>query len=81
VTRDDRSVSTCPVCGYLTLRGDPFDVCRVCFWEDDGGRDPDAPSVPNRLTLGEARRNFAAFGACDRRVLHLVRPPLPAEVP
>jgi hypothetical protein len=74
-------MSTCPVCGFLTLRGDPFDVCRVCFWEDDGTRDPHAPSAANRLTLAEARANFAAFGACDRRVLHLVRPPLPQEAP
>jgi hypothetical protein len=74
-------MSACPVCGYLTLRGDPFDVCRVCFWEDDGGRDPAARSAANRITLAEARANFAAFGACDRRVLHLVRPPRPEERP
>jgi hypothetical protein len=73
--------SPCPVCGYRTLRGGPFDVCRVCFWEDDGGRDPAAPSVPNRLTLDQARRNYTAFGACDRRLVHLVRPPLPQELP
>jgi hypothetical protein len=76
-----RVPSACPVCGYLTLRGGPFDVCRVCFWEDDGGRDPHARSVPNGMTLAEGRSNFAAFGACDRRMLHLVRPPLPAEAP
>ena len=73
--------SPCPVCGCLTLRGGPFDVCRVCFWEDDGVRDPDAVSAPNRITLAEARANYAAFEACDRRVLHLVRPPLPGERP
>jgi hypothetical protein len=53
----------------------------VCFWEDDGGRDPEAVSTPNRITLAEARRNVAAFGACDRRLVHLVRPPRPDEVP
>jgi hypothetical protein len=53
----------------------------VCFWEDDGARDPDAVSAANRITLAVARANYAAFGACDRRVLHLVRPPLPAEQP
>lgn len=72
----------CPVCGYLTVvPGRPFEVCRVCFWEDDGGRDPDAVSSPNRITLAQARRNFAAFGASDRRLVHLVRPPRPEEVP
>ena len=54
-------------------------MCRVCFWEDDGVRDPDVVSAANRITLAEARANYAAFEACDRRVLHLVRPPLPHE--
>jgi hypothetical protein len=67
------------VCGFRTLRGGPFDVCRVCFWEDDGTTEPSAVSPANRLTLGAARQNYAAFGACDRRVLHLVRPPRPEE--
>ena len=56
-------------------------MCRVCFWEDDGVRDPDARSAANRLTLTQARRNFAALGACDPGVVHLVRPPTVAEVP
>ncbi len=75
------ATTSCPVCGFLTLRGGPFDVCRVCFWEDDGVRDPGAASTANRLTLAQARANFAAFGACDRRLAHLVRPPLPEELP
>jgi hypothetical protein len=53
----------------------------VCFWEDDGLREPDVRSAVNRLTLAQARRNFAAFGACDPGLLHLVRPPTPAEIP
>lgn len=37
---------TCPCCGYKTLDEEPpdtFDICRICFWEDDGVQfqDPD----------------------------------------
>jgi hypothetical protein len=54
----------CPCCGYLTLdsRGD-YDICGVCFWEDDGQDDHDADQVrggPNgRLSLTQARKDFA----------------------
>jgi hypothetical protein len=36
----------CPCCGYRTLleRG-AYDICQVCFWEDDGQDDHDADVV------------------------------------
>ena len=74
----------CPCCGYKTLaeRGG-YDICSVCFWEDDGQDDHDADLIrggPNRrLSLTEARRNFAEYGATDRRSLSFVRPPTEAE--
>jgi hypothetical protein len=74
----------CPCCGCLTLeeRGG-FDICLICFWEDDGQDDRDATDVrggPNGpLSLEQARRNYAAFGACDERSKAHVRPPLPEE--
>jgi len=74
----------CPCCRCLTLeeRGG-YDLCPVCFWEDDGQDDQDAHRVrggPNgRLSLTQARQNYAAFGACDERCQQHVRPPLPAE--
>jgi hypothetical protein len=54
---------TCPCCGYRTLdgRGD-YDVCKVCYWEDDNTNDPACRSSPNHMTLGEARRRFATLG-------------------
>ncbi|SOD85862.1 CPCC family cysteine-rich protein [Streptomyces sp. Ag109_G2-15] len=76
----------CPCCGYLTLaeRG-LYDICPVCFWEDDGQDDHDADRVrggPNgRLSLAEARRNFHTMGACDERCTQFVREPLPQEHP
>ena len=35
--------SPCPCCGYLTLdeRGG-YEICPVCYWEDDGQDDHDA---------------------------------------
>lgn len=71
---------TCPCCGYLTLeeRGG-FEICPVCYWEDDGQDDHDADTVrggPNSaLSLAQARKNYAAFGACDERSKKHVRPP------
>ncbi|GAB7047872.1 hypothetical protein JCM9534A_29980 [Catenuloplanes indicus JCM 9534] len=76
----------CPCCGYLTLgeRGG-FEICDVCFWEDDGQDAHDADEVrggPNRaLSLTDGRRNFARYGASDPRDLRHVRPPLPEEHP
>lgn len=59
----------CPCCDYFTLeeRGN-YDICLVCFWEDDGQdlNDIDQHSGPNHQTLREARAHFAEFGACDR---------------
>ncbi|WP_436772216.1 CPCC family cysteine-rich protein [Yinghuangia sp. YIM S09857] len=76
----------CPCCANLTLdsRGE-FEICSVCFWEDDGQDDHDADVVrggPNgSLSLTEARRNFAAMGACDERCAQFVRAPEPHEIP
>jgi hypothetical protein len=80
---DDKK-GACPCCRCLTLdeRG-AFEICPVCFWEDDGQDDEDAGTVrggPNgSLSLEQARRNYAAFGACDHRSKQHVRPPLPHE--
>jgi hypothetical protein len=74
----------CPCCRFLTLeqRGG-FEICPVCFWEDDGQDEHDAAIVrggPNGgLSLGQARRNYATFGACDARSKEHVRHPLPVE--
>ncbi|MFF4509354.1 CPCC family cysteine-rich protein [Streptomyces sp. NPDC001401] len=76
----------CPCCGYLTLaeRG-LYEICPVCFWEDDGQDDHDADRVrggPNgRLSLTEARQNFHAIGASDQRRTQFVREPLSQEHP
>jgi hypothetical protein len=75
----------CPCCHYKTLeeRGG-YDICEVCFWEDDGQDDQDADTQrslsPNHMSLTLARANYRRFGACQERLLPHVRPPLPEEL-
>lgn len=76
----------CPCCGYRTLMENAaYEICPVCFWEDDGQSDRDADEVwggPNgQLSLRQARANFRAFGAAHERFRAKVRAPLPAEAP
>lgn len=60
----------CPCCDHFTLDSPgEYDICPVCFWEDDGTDvdTPDSHSGPNHMTLREARKNFALLGACEAR--------------
>jgi len=55
----------CPCCGFPTLEErDAFDICEICWWEDDGQDDPHADEIwagPNKdYSLTDARRNFLA---------------------
>ncbi|MEG0845152.1 MAG: CPCC family cysteine-rich protein [Raoultibacter sp.] len=74
----------CPCCGYLTLDKQPpgtFDICPVCYWEDDATQfeDPQMQGGANFVTLDQARENFKDFGACDRGCIEYVRRPLESE--
>ena len=63
----NRFPNACPCCGYATLdaRGE-YDICTVCWWEDDGQDNDNANIVrggPNsNLSLTRARINFLAAG-------------------
>lgn len=65
----------CECCGYRTLpeRGG-FDICPVCFWEDDGSSDLDRVSPANHRTLRTARESFARIGAVDEAGVAKVLP-------
>ena len=73
----------CPCCGYLTLeeaKGD-FDICPVCFWEDDPvqNENPDFGGGANHVSLNEAKRNYINIGASDERFIEYVREPYVEE--
>jgi hypothetical protein len=59
-----------------------FDLCDICFWEDDLVQlvFPTLAGGANRESLANAQRNFAEFGACERRHDSDVRAATPADV-
>ncbi len=82
----DHQKYACPCCGYLTLDRHPtdtFEICPVCFWEDDGVQydDPDYEGGANNVSLHQAQHNFRTFGASDEESLPYVRPPADDELP
>lgn len=75
----------CPCCGYYTFEEKPgatWDICPVCFWEDDFFQfdDPDEDGWANGVSLNEARENFKKFGACRQDIINYVRPPKEDEL-
>lgn len=84
----------CPCCKCLTLheRGG-YEICPVCFWEDDGQDDPYADQVRggsnSDFSLTQARLNYLVYGAMEERFVKSVRkptdeeaaPPLPGSQP
>lgn len=74
----------CPCCGHRTLGEEPpgtFEICPVCFWEDDNVQftDPDSRGGANRVSLNEAKQNFEQFGACELEMKEFVRAPRKGE--
>jgi hypothetical protein len=67
-------MTACPCCGYLTIQDD-WDVCPVCYWENDPLqlREPDMPGGANQVSLREAQSNFEQFGACEESMIPYVR--------
>ncbi|MRC19498.1 hypothetical protein GH866_28460 [Bacillus thuringiensis] len=54
---------TCPCCGYKTLEEEPpgtFDICSICFWEDDNVQfdDPDYEGGANEDSLRQYQKAF-----------------------
>ncbi len=76
----------CPCCGFLTLSERALDeICPVCFWHDDGQNEKEADEAwggaNGLLSLSQARKNYAAFGAVEPRFKECVRPPRDEEQP
>ena len=80
----DEGAESCPCCGRNTLgeRGG-YEICRVCWWEDDGQDNPEADAVwggPNSdLSLTQARVNVLTRGIFDPRRTDLRSGQEPAE--
>jgi hypothetical protein len=72
---------TCPCCGHRTLEERyAWDICPVCFWEDDILEHEDGTSGANGgMLLSQAQTNFILLGACDPEMKRNVRPPKPDE--
>ncbi|MHB9134129.1 MAG: CPCC family cysteine-rich protein [Armatimonadota bacterium] len=76
----------CPCCGYLTLPEQPpgtYDICPVCFWEDDETqyRNPRSRGGANKVSLNEAKENFRKDGAISPDEKRYIRDPYPDEYP
>lgn len=74
----------CPCCGYYTFDKKPngnYDICEVCFWEDDPIQldDPVYEGGANYVSLLQAKHNFIEFGACEREMIPHTRKPKPDE--
>lgn len=69
-----KPLRACPCCGYVTIGGD-WDNCRVCGWEADRSQqiNPDAEGF-NWVTLRDAQRNFALYGASLPSIARVVSP-------
>ncbi|MGN0482273.1 MAG: CPCC family cysteine-rich protein [Lachnospiraceae bacterium] len=74
----------CPCCGYFTFteKQGSYDICPVCYWEDDAiqRENPDYAGGANHLSLNECRSNYRTIGACEEKFLQCVRKPLPEEM-
>jgi hypothetical protein len=74
----------CPCYGYRVHQLPPgyHEVCPICGWEDDLSqlRFVDMPGAANHVSLSEAQKNYAAFGAAERRNVGQARDPVPGEV-
>ncbi len=74
----------CPCCGYRTFT-DPtpgsFDICPVCFWEDDNIQynNPFQKGGANNVSLNEARKNYEQLGVMELRLKGCVRGPTQEE--
>lgn len=82
---ESEPIYRCPCCQALTLCGrGGFEICPVCFWEDDGQDEHDAHEArggPNgTLSLTQARANYKAHGVSEPRFVGSVRRPQPHEL-
>lgn len=73
----DKMKYRCPCCGNLTLDDRPgtFDICPVCYWEDDilQKDNPEYEGGANGISLIKAIENYKKYGAMLPQYINLVR--------
>lgn len=74
----------CFCCGYYTLESEyplSYDICPVCFWEQDPiqQNDPNFTGGANTVSLNQAQKNYLQYGACQKKYITYVRLPLESE--
>ena len=85
-SKEEYMAGRCEVCGFYTFKNierDSFEICSVCFWEDDGYNDnPDeVRGGPNQdLSINQAKANFKKFGAYSQHVAQYTRAPRDDEL-
>jgi hypothetical protein len=60
-----RKLFSCLCCGYKTLDRSGWEICNVCYWEDDGVSELDEISSANHMSLFEAKENFQKLGVME----------------
>jgi len=73
VKGDGPKLIACLCCGYKTLEGIGWEICPVCFWEDDI-RELHKISGANQMTLSEAKGNFKQLGVMSEGVQKYLDP-------
>ncbi|MFC4561965.1 CPCC family cysteine-rich protein [Nocardiopsis mangrovi] len=72
----DRGDNPCPCCGYKVHSdgAGSYLICPICFWEDDPQalRWPFGADNANKISLFDAQRNYAEFGAKTERSVPFV---------
>lgn len=75
----------CPCCGYYTFDkkvGGTFDICPVCYWEDDNVQleNTEYPNGANPVSLNQAKLNYNKYGAISKEFVDKVREPNSEEI-
>jgi hypothetical protein len=62
------NLTQCDCCDYFSVSGEDYEICSVCYWEQDsfGIKGLDEESGANHgLTLREGQANFVALSVCQ----------------
>lgn len=59
-----------------------FEICDVCFWQYDevAQNMPNRIIGPNKVSLNTAKRNYKLYGAIEKHLMNMVRPPYEDEI-